>query len=77
MFALRGVAVSLTFFVLIYCFLSVVVAVSWRWLRWLRASEQTVADLLFVLRVVPVLASICHHSRFCCAFVSNSGASLD
>ncbi len=58
MFALRGIAVSLTFFVLIYCFLSVVVAASWRSLKWRRAAEQTVADLLFALRVVPLLASI-------------------
>ncbi|MFZ3265705.1 MAG: M56 family metallopeptidase [Terriglobales bacterium] len=58
MFALRGVAVSLTFFVLIYCFLSAVVAGSWRSLKWRRAAEQTVANLLFALRVVPLLASI-------------------
>jgi Zn-dependent protease with chaperone function len=58
MFAVRGVAVSLTFFVLMYCFLSALVAVSWRWLKVLRAAEQSVADLLFVLRVVPLFASI-------------------
>lgn len=58
MFALRGVAVSLTFFVLIYCFLSVLVALSWRWLQWLHAAEQSVADLLFALRVLPLFASI-------------------
>lgn len=58
MFALRGVAVSLTFFVLLYCFLSALVAVCWRWLGWLRATEQSVADLLFVLRVLPLLASV-------------------
>lgn len=57
MFALRGIAVSLTFFVLLYCFLSALVAVSWRWLRWLRASEQSIADLLFMLRVLPLFAS--------------------
>jgi len=58
MFALRGIAVSLTFFVLLYCFLSALVAVSWRWLKLLRAAEQSVADLLFVLRVLPLFASI-------------------
>jgi Zn-dependent protease with chaperone function len=58
MFALRGIAVSLTFFVLLYCFLSALVAVSWRWLKWLHAAEQSVADLLFVLRVLPLFASI-------------------
>ena len=58
MFALRGLAVSLTFFVLIYCFLSALVSVSWRWLQWLHAAEQSVADLLFALRVLPLFASI-------------------
>ena len=58
MFALRGIAVSLTFFVLLYCLLSSVVAVSWRWLRLLHAAEQSVADLLFALRVLPLFASI-------------------
>lgn len=58
MFALRGAAVSLTFFVLIYCFLSVLVAVSWRWLRCLHTAEQSVADLLFLLRVLPLLVSV-------------------
>lgn len=58
MFALRGIAVSLTFFVLLYCLLSALVAVSWRWLRLLHAAEQSVADLLFALRVLPLFASI-------------------
>ena len=58
MFALRGIAVSLTFFVLLYGGLSALVVVSWRWLRWLHAAEQSVADLLFLLRVLPLFASI-------------------
>jgi Zn-dependent protease with chaperone function len=58
MFALRGIAVSLTFFVLLYCFLSALVAVSWRWLKWLHAAEQSVADLLFLLRILPLVVSI-------------------
>ena len=58
MFALRGIAVSLTFFVLVYCCLSALVVISWRWLRWLHAAEQSVADLLFLLRVLPLFASI-------------------
>jgi Zn-dependent protease with chaperone function len=58
MFALRGIAVSLTFFVLVYCCLSALVVVSWRWLRWLHAAEQSVADLLFLLRVLPLFAAI-------------------
>jgi len=58
MFALRGIAVSLTFFVLIYCFLSALVSVSWRGLRWLGATEQGLADLLFFLRVLPLFGSL-------------------
>jgi Zn-dependent protease with chaperone function len=63
MFALRGIAVSLTFFVLIYCLLSALVAVAWRSLRWLHAlfpnsKEKSVADLLFALRVLPLAASV-------------------
>ena len=33
MFALRGIAVSLTFFVLLYCLLSTLVAIVWRSLK--------------------------------------------
>jgi Zn-dependent protease with chaperone function len=58
MFALRGIAVSLTFFVLLYCLLSALVVACWRWLQWLHAAEQSVADLLAVLRVLPLFASI-------------------
>jgi Zn-dependent protease with chaperone function len=58
MFALRGIAVSLAFFVLLYCVLSALVAVAWRSLRWLHAREKSVADLLFALRILPLVASI-------------------
>ena len=58
MFTLRGIAVSLTFFVLLYCLLSALVVVSWRALRLLHAAEQSLADLLFALRVLPLFASI-------------------
>lgn len=64
MFALRGIAVSLTFFVLLYCLLSALVAVSWRWLRLLHAAEQSVADLLFALRVLPLFLSILMTAAF-------------
>jgi len=49
MFALRGIAVSLTFFVLVYCVLSALVAVAWRWLKLLRAAEQRLVALLFAV----------------------------
>ena len=58
MFALRGIAVSLTFFVLVYCLLSALVAVAWRSLRWLHARGKRLAGLLFALRVLPLAASI-------------------
>src|ERR1700676_1725499 len=58
MFVLRGIAVSLTFFVLLYCLLSALVAVAWRWLKVLHATEQSLASLLFALRVLPLTASV-------------------
>jgi len=58
MFALRGIAVSLTFFVLLYSILSALVSISWRSLRWLRATEKNLADLLFLTRILPLLASL-------------------
>jgi len=58
MFDLREIAVSLTFFVLFYCVISVLVAVVWRSLQFLRLREKSVADLLFALRVLPLAASI-------------------
>ncbi len=65
MFALRGIAVSLTFFVLVYCLLSALVAVAWRSLKLLRAAEQRVAGLLFALRILPLMTSVV----ITCAFV--------
>jgi Zn-dependent protease with chaperone function len=58
MFALRGIAVSLTFFVLFYCLLSALVASTWRALQLFRASDKLLADLLFALRILPLVASI-------------------
>src|SRR5258708_8710622 len=57
MFALRGIAVSLTFFVLLYCLLSALVAVAWRALQLLHAKEKSLAGLLSALRVLPLVAS--------------------
>jgi len=58
MFALRGIAVSLAFFVLFYCLFSALVAAAWRSLKLLHVTEQTLAGLLFALRVLPLLASV-------------------
>jgi Zn-dependent protease with chaperone function len=57
MFALRGIAVSLTSFVLLYCLLSALVAIVWRPLKRLRVAQQSVAALLFGFRILPLLAS--------------------
>jgi hypothetical protein len=58
MFALRGIAVSLTFFVLLYCLLSLLVVVAWRALKLLLSnSERSLANLLFGFSTLPVAAS--------------------
>lgn len=58
MFALRGIAVSLTFFVLLYSLMSVIVASAWRSLKWVNTTERKRADLLFRLRVLPSVAAV-------------------
>lgn len=58
MFALRGIAVSLTFFVLLYCLLSVLVVCAWRGaMRFCGASARGQENMLFWFRVFPLLAS--------------------
>jgi hypothetical protein len=58
MFAVRGIAVSLTCFVLLYCLLSALVVIVWRPLKLLHVAQQSVAALLFELRILPLLASV-------------------
>lgn len=58
MFALRGIAVSLAFFVLIYCLLSALVVVAWRVAKVLRTTAHGLARVLFALRVLPLVASV-------------------
>jgi Zn-dependent protease with chaperone function len=58
MFALRGIAVSLAFFVLLYCGLSALVAAGWGALKKLRATGHRAAGTLFALRVLPFTASV-------------------
>jgi Zn-dependent protease with chaperone function len=58
MFAVRGMAVSLAFFGLLYCLLSVVVALAWRPLKFVpMATQQGLARLLFGLRILPLTVS--------------------
>ena len=59
MFAIRGFAVSLTFFVVLYCVLSFLVVAGWRSLTpWHTKSAGSLANLLFGLRILPTAASL-------------------
>jgi hypothetical protein len=58
MFALRGIAVSLNCFMLLYAVLSALVASAWRPLKPLHVAQRSVATILFALRVLPLLASV-------------------
>jgi Zn-dependent protease with chaperone function len=59
MFALRGIAVSFSVFVMVYCSMSLAVLLCWRALR-LRSEKYPVrrtADLLFGLRMLPLITA--------------------
>lgn len=58
MFALHGIAVSLDCFVLLYCLLSVLVATAWRALKPSDVAQESVATILFGLRIIPLIASV-------------------
>jgi Zn-dependent protease with chaperone function len=58
MFDLRGIAVSLNCFVLLYFLLSVLVTIAWRPLKPLHVAQQSVAAILFELRIFPLVASV-------------------
>jgi Zn-dependent protease with chaperone function len=60
MFALRGIIISLTVFVLVYCGVSVAVQLTWRKLRLRepRLSATRCADALFVFRMLPFISAI-------------------
>ncbi len=59
MFAMRGIAVSFSIFVMLYCVLSVAVCGLWRrgWLAAQRYSARRCANLLFALRLLPFVVS--------------------
>jgi beta-lactamase regulating signal transducer with metallopeptidase domain len=59
MFAVRGIAVSFSVFVILYGALSVVVCGVWRrvWLSGQQYSPRRCADLLFALRMVPFVVA--------------------
>src|SRR5271155_3061814 len=58
MFALHGIAVALDCFVLLYALLSVLVEAVWRPLKPLYVAQQSVATILFGLRMIPLVASV-------------------
>ncbi|MGD0214333.1 MAG: hypothetical protein ABSB87_13975 [Terriglobales bacterium] len=58
MFALLRTAVSLDCFLLLYCLLSLLVETVWRILRPLHVAQQSVATILFGLRILPLVASL-------------------
>lgn len=59
MFAVRGIAVSLSVFVMVYCALSLAVCLTWRALRThsRHHSARRIADILFALRMFPLTAA--------------------
>ncbi len=60
MFAVRGIAVSLSIFVLVYSALSVVVRGMWRRVRFCSQQhpQRRCADLLFALRTLPFVIAV-------------------
>jgi beta-lactamase regulating signal transducer with metallopeptidase domain len=58
MFALHEIAVSLNCFVLLYCLLSALIAMAWRPLKPSHVAQQSVAAVLFELRILPLVASV-------------------
>ncbi len=59
MFAARGIAVSFSVFLIVDCALSLAVVCTWRkvWLHSQQLSARRVADLLFALRIFPLIAA--------------------
>jgi len=58
MFVVRGIAVSLTFFVVLYSLLSLLVGGAWRSVKFMRGiSPGGLANLLFSFRVFPLVSS--------------------
>lgn len=59
MFAARGIAVSLSVFMMVYCVVSLVVCLCWRtvWLHSQRLPVRRIADLLFAVRMFPLVTA--------------------
>jgi beta-lactamase regulating signal transducer with metallopeptidase domain len=57
MFVCRGFAVSLSIFLLLYCLLSTMISVGWTHMKGGKLAEGSRANVLYFLRVFPMLAS--------------------
>jgi hypothetical protein len=59
MFAIRGIAVSFSVFVIVYAALSLAVCLAWHrvWLSIQDHASRRIADLLFTLRIFPLMAA--------------------
>ncbi|HTW58177.1 MAG TPA: M56 family metallopeptidase [Terriglobales bacterium] len=59
MFAARGIVVAVSVFVIVYCALSLAVVCTWRkvWLGKRKQSARRAANLLFTLRMFPLMAA--------------------
>jgi len=66
MFAVRGIAVSFSVFLLVYCGLSLAVCCAWRkiWLWSGKHPARRAADLLFGLRLLPLFAAVAVTAAF-------------
>jgi Zn-dependent protease with chaperone function len=58
MFFLLRITVSLDWFLLLYCLFSMLVETVWRSLKPLHVAQQSVAAILFGLRILPLLVSL-------------------
>jgi Zn-dependent protease with chaperone function len=59
MFAARGIAVSFSVFVMVYCVLSLAVCLGWRmvWQHMQRNPVRRIADVMFALRMFPLVTA--------------------
>lgn len=60
MFALRGLAITLSVFAIAYVLLSLTICLTWRRIRHLspQQSIQSFADILFAVRILPLTAAV-------------------
>lgn len=60
MFAVRGIAISFSVFLMVYCAASIAVSLGWRWLtaRIHENSARDLADFFFALRIFPFLTAV-------------------